>query len=543
MMGEDSWEQIEEHLQWPSISLGHSRTTLGRLVASRGTAGLPARALRRHLFCLGSPGTGKTRFLSLLARLHLDAGHTLIVLDPHGTKPDSLFQLALADAWDQHLENELIVIDPSDPHYTLAWNPTAQIGLPVATHAEYLLDAINKACGDFLNPEAKPQHERWLLNVLSTLITKNQPLIKALDFLAAQQGNAPQIEDDSLLQKEWQYYQQQRPARQAELTESVFNRVRRLLSAPALRAMFSQRQAVFSFSWLLKYPCIVLVNLGTSPYLSRRAGTLLGTLLLADLMMALELRGQTAPHVAVICDEASRFITPDLAAMMAEMRGYGASLTLAAQSLSQLSGQERKLLDIALDCSETIVTFRAGVEDARRLAQQFLKYEPYKLKDEIEQTKFEPVLTQVEIESRSEPEPGLTTSITYDDEDEELTRTETSSQPGPTHTTSTGYVTEHVPFREVTSRTYFSPEEQLLALTERIRDLPDRHAFFKSENRVQEFEIASVPDAGFILEELALWREHRFSKLKLYSKITGDDANSLRDNRDFQSDYPDYDRD
>ncbi len=538
-MSDNSWADIEQRLRWPDISLEQAQTALGHLEQTKAAVGLATQALRRHLFCLGSPGTGKTRFLSLLGKLHLDAGHTLIILDPHGTKPNSLFQLTLADAWDQHLESELIVIDPSDTHYTLAWNPTAQIGLPVATHAEYLLDAINKACGDFLNPEAKPQHERWLLNVLSTLISQNQPLIKALDLLAAQ-GDVPQIDGDQLLQKEWDYYQQQRPARQAELTESVFNRLRRLLSAPALRAMFSQAHSVFSFSWLLKYPCIVLVNLGASPYLSRRAGTLLGTLLLADLMMALELRGQTEPHVAVICDEASRFITPDLAAMMAEMRGYGASLTLAAQSLSQLSGQERKLLDIALDCSETIVTFRAGFEDAKRLAQQFLKYEPYKLKDEIEQTKFEPILTEVEIESRSEPEPGSTTSITYDDEGEELTKTETSSQPGSTHTTSTGYVTEHIPFSEVSSRTYFSPEEQLLALTERIRDLPDRHAVFKHEKSVQEFIIASVPDAGFTFEELARWRQARFSKVKLYSKIMGDDAIPLpRDNPD----YPDYDRD
>lgn len=538
-MSDSSWAEIERQLQWPVIELEQGQTILGYAGQSKAAVGLSAQALRRHLFCLGSPGTGKTRFLSLLARLHLDAGHALVVLDPHGTKPNSLFQLVLADAWDQHLEDELIVIDPSDPDYTLAWNPTAQIGLPVATHAEYLLDAINKACGDFLNPEAKPQHERWLFNVLSTLIAKNDPLIKALDLLGAQ-GDVPET-SDQLLHKEWQYYEQQRPARQAELTESVFNRLRRLLSAPALRAMFSQSHSVFSFSWLLKHPCIVLVNLGSSPYLSRRAGTLLGTLLLADLMMALEQRGQTEPHVAVICDEASRFITPDLAAMMAEMRGYGASLTLATQSLSQLSGQERKLLDIALDCSETIITFRAGYEDAQRLAKQFLQYEPYKLKDEIHQTKFEPVVQEIEIGSDSETTPGSTTSKTYDDEDEELTRTETESQPSTTHTTSTGYITEHIPFTEVTSRTYFSPEEQLLALTERIRDLPDRHAIFKSENTVQEFVIASVPDAGFTPEELARWRQAHFSRLRLYSKITDDDAIPLRD--DPQTDYPDYDHD
>jgi type IV secretory pathway TraG/TraD family ATPase VirD4 len=128
---------------------------------------------------------------------------------------------------------------------------------------------------------------------------------------------------------------------------------------------------------------MILANLGTSPSLSRRASTLLGALLLSEVLMSLELR-EGRRQVAVIVDEASRFITPDLAVTFAELRGYGCAMTLAAQSLSQLETTERKILETVMSCSETIISFRASFEDAARLAPQFLRYDPYKPKEENE---------------------------------------------------------------------------------------------------------------------------------------------------------------
>lgn len=118
-------------------------------------------------------------------------------------------------------------------------------------------------------------------------------------------------------------------------------------------------------------------------------------------MMALELRGTTEPHVAVICDEVSRFITPDLAVALAELRGYGCSMTLAAQSLCQLSTQERQILETVLGCSETLISFRVQFADALRMAQEMMTFDPHLVKDEIYQTK-----------SRAYLEPRIVTTMT-----------------------------------------------------------------------------------------------------------------------------------
>lgn len=482
--------------------------------------------LERHCFILGAPGSGKSRLMALLAKAHLQEGHTLIVLDPHGTKPDSLYQLTLAEALDQGLEDELLCLDPSDEQYTIKWNPTSRNGLPVATQSEYLLEAINKACKDFLEPESRPQHERWLLNTLEYLIYKGKPLIDSLDTLRGV-DDFTEIEESAILREEWDYYRRQRVKRRDELTESVFNRMRRILASPALQDIFSQREATFNLAELIKEPRIILCNLGSSARLSRRASTLLGSLILAELLMALEQRASREPHLAIIADEASRFLTPDLGIALAELRGYGCSMTLACQSLSQLADKEREILETCLACCETIITFRLGDEDSARLARQCLRYDPYLLKDEILSTKFEPVLKRVTLgtvsrgktssENRSYPEGDLAKGV--------ISGGETYSE---VETCSEGYVTENIPFEEVSSRTYFSLEEQLRILSEKIRDLPDRQAMIKDNQGVKLFEVAKVADAEFSKEELKALSKRLFSKSHYYVKIEKIKAEQLQ---------------
>jgi len=468
--------------------------------------------LRRHALFLGVPGSGKTRSLVLRAKAHLEAGHALILLDPHGTKPNSLYQLTLAHCLQAGLQNNLVLIDPSDPRYCLCWNPTSRNGLPIATQSEYLLEAIQKATKDFLDPEPKPQHERWLLNSIELLTRNDQPLVRALDWLrgmrALPEGIDP--ENTDLLTQEWLYFINAQPRHQAELTESIFNRLRRILASPALQTMFSQAESRFHLSHFLKEPKIILANLGSSPWLSRRASTLLGSLLLAELIMALEMRGQTEPHVAVICDEASRFVTPDLSTAFAELRGYGCSMTLAAQSLSQLNTEERQIMETVLACSEMLVTFRVGFEDALRLAPQLLRYQPKRIKDEISQTKFEPYLMEVESSSYTSdrsysPLAGglLANEVRYSD----------------SSTTSYTYATEHQRFQEVSSRTFFSLDEQMREAVELLLDLPDRQAILKDSRGIVSLQIAEVKDANLGRDKLLAINEQLFTQLPFYATI------------------------
>lgn len=462
--------------------------------------------LRRHLLVFGAPGSGKTRFLSLLAKVHLERGDVLILLDPHGTKPESLYELVLAEVLDLGLEEDLILFDPSFGGYTLAWNPTKRNSLPPSTQAEFLLEAVSKACKDFLSQEQRPQHERWLLNTLEYLIWKDRPLIDALEILRGEEFF--ELVESEILEAELDYYSRQTPKRREELVESVFNRLRRILSSPALLETFSRSEGRFHLSELIEEPKIILFNLGTSPRLSRRASTLLGSLLLAEVVMALELRGRKEPLCAVICDEASRFITPDLAVAFAELRGYGCSVVLAAQSLYQLEDEERKTLETCMACSETIVAFRLGFEDAERLAQEFLRYDPYLLKEELSQRKFEPHLKEISLSSFSDSRSYL--------RGEEVQFTEAFGE-------SQSYLTDYLPFDEVSSRSFFSLEEQIRLLAERIRDLPDRRAFLWTKEGLELFEVAEVLDAEFSREELERLYLTLFKENPLYVKIETED--------------------
>jgi hypothetical protein len=475
--------------------------------------GFTEQSLRRHTLALGAPGTGKSRALCLKAKAHLEAGHSLIVLDPHGTKPDSLYQITLREVLgDRRMREKLILIDPSDSRFVIQWNPTAKNGLPPSTQAEFVLEAIQKASKDFLNPDPKPQHERWLLNVCELLIRNDAPLIEALDLLRGLRSLPPGLglENNDILAEEWGYFVKVQPRRQQELTESVFNRLRRVLASPALQAIFSQPRSAFRLAELLQEPRVILVNLGTSPYLSRRASTLLGTLLLSELVMALELRGKTEPHVAVIADEASRYVTCDMSAVFAELRGYGCSMTLAAQSLSQLDTEERQIMETVLACSETLIVFRVGYEDALRLGPQLLRYDPKRVKDEIKSTKFEPRL--IRVSSSSYTSGGSRTSVPFSFLAQSITRQSSS-------TTNQSFATDHRRFEEITSRTFFGLEEQIREAVELLLHLPDRRCVLKDSRGIVDLEVAHVPDANLSREEILKINEALFTRLPFYARM------------------------
>lgn len=471
---------------------------------------LPEQALARHSFVLGKPGVGKSRLVALMALAHLERGHGVVLIDPHANKPNSLFQLVLASVLEYRLTDRLVLLDFTDLEHTLAWNPTARTGLPISTQAGTLREAINKACRDFLSSEPKPQHDRWLQNCLELLITSDQPLMQLLPLMANPDAflGANPCKLDPILQAEWSWFLDQKPARQSEILESVFNRMRELLSAPALQALFSQRESRFDLGQLITEPKIVLVNLGESSQLPSNAGTLLGALLLSELTHALKLRQATDPHIAVICDEVSRFITPDLSQALAELRGFGSSWTLAAQSFSQLAMHERRLLETALACSETLVAFRLGYDDAERIAKEFLVYDPHLIKDEIYGTRYRPILERRLNETRTRA-----TSTTSGKDQESHMESESISE-------SEQWVTEHEEYQELAHREFYGTHEQLLILTQQIRDLPDRVAVLKHpDTGVQVFRVADVPDADFTPEELARIRQWVYTNSNLYAKI------------------------
>lgn len=80
---------------------------IGRNTLSGRPVAVDPKRLRAHGLVLGGTGRGKSKFMELLIRHHLAAGHGMLILDPHGY----LYEDVLAYATDAGYRSRLVLVN------------------------------------------------------------------------------------------------------------------------------------------------------------------------------------------------------------------------------------------------------------------------------------------------------------------------------------------------------------------------------------------------------------------------------------------------
>jgi type IV secretory pathway VirB4 component len=98
-----------------------------------------------HFYVVGASGTGKSKFLEFLIRQDINKGNGFGVIDPHGDLIEDIKgYLALALPREE-IEERVVLIDPTDERYTVAFNPLEKIeGVSSAEIAAELVEAFKK---------------------------------------------------------------------------------------------------------------------------------------------------------------------------------------------------------------------------------------------------------------------------------------------------------------------------------------------------------------------------------------------------------------
>ncbi|MFH1485803.1 MAG: hypothetical protein ABIH46_07010, partial [Chloroflexota bacterium] len=77
----------------------------------------------RHLFCLGPPGSGKTRLLEHLADEDIVAGHGLAIIEPEGGLTRRLLSKLIAGSDDlEELAERVVILEPGNGEFALPLN-------------------------------------------------------------------------------------------------------------------------------------------------------------------------------------------------------------------------------------------------------------------------------------------------------------------------------------------------------------------------------------------------------------------------------------
>jgi len=84
--------------------------------------GIDQRYRDTHFYVIGASGTGKTKFLEYLIQQDIKNGAGFGVVDPHGDLIEDI------KGWlyfysSKSLENDLILIEPTNPETTISFHP------------------------------------------------------------------------------------------------------------------------------------------------------------------------------------------------------------------------------------------------------------------------------------------------------------------------------------------------------------------------------------------------------------------------------------
>jgi DNA helicase HerA-like ATPase len=309
---------------------------------------LHERLALEHCHFLGASGGGKTNALEWICRQIIENGRGLMLIDPHGGHPDSLYRRLLA--WTEErglLEGRTVhVVDPNAPDYTVGFNPLrlSDEHTHLSVVADTTLEAIEQVWQQDMHE--KPTIQSILTATFTALAELGLTLAEAkllyepddphgvratvLDHL-----HDPYAREE--LARLHAISQDPRLAREFQMEiRGAINRLNDFLRSDAVRTILGQTERVLNLREAMDAGHIILVNLQDGQHASHSAVRVLGTLLLRYTLFFAGRRRHPEQPFFVAIDECHNVLSGDLTRLLPEARKFGVGLMLSHQFLHQL---------------------------------------------------------------------------------------------------------------------------------------------------------------------------------------------------------------
>ena len=339
--------------------------TIGKFVADGRPLALSQESWRRHLYVIGSTGTGKSTLLLNLMREDLESGRGFALLDPHG----DLAQ-AVADAAPKW-RNDILYLDPSDLPYPVGFNV---LELVPEDMRPLVAAQVTSSFKSIWADSWGPRLEYILMNALRLLLDSDRTTLLSLPKLLSDSPYRYRLLKqcrDPLVASFWRdEFESWSERFRQEAVAPLQNKIGALLSPPAIRNIVGQEHSTLNIRHLMDSGRVLIVNLSKGK-LGQAPSHLLGALLVSAFAHAAEMRAGVPEHerrdFTLYVDEFQNFATEGFATILSEARKWRLSLVLAHQLLGQLPPTLRQAV---LGNAGTIVSFRIGAEDAPLIASQ-----------------------------------------------------------------------------------------------------------------------------------------------------------------------------
>ncbi len=320
----------------------------------------------RHMYLIGSSGTGKSTMFLNMIRQDMTHGNGIAVFDPHGDLIDTILQYVP----DERMA-DVIVFDPSDNEYPIGFNIIdAHSELEKTLLASDLVSVFKR-----LSSSWGDQMNSVLANGISAMLESREggtlPILRR--FLVDQQFRKEfltSVEDPEIVF----YWEREFPLLSGKPQGPVLTRLDTFLRPKPIRNMVAQKENKIDFSHFMQDRKIFLAKLAQGA-IGAENSYLLGAFLVTKLNQIAfsrqDLSQSERNDFYLYVDEFHNFLTPSMESILSGARKYNVGLILAHQELRQLESRDQDVAASVISNPYTRVCFRLGDNDAKRLQSGF----------------------------------------------------------------------------------------------------------------------------------------------------------------------------
>ena len=326
---------------------------------------LPMEVRLNHCHILGGTGSGKSTLLGQMALQDIQMGHGVAVIDPHGDLIDALLPHVPPERLD-----DVILFDPSDGEYAIAFNPLAAS----STRERELMAADFIAVMRQHTSSWGDQMSSLLGNAVLAFLHNSRvgTLPELRRFLVSAEFRSHVLKTVSSPEVEY-FWEHEAALANKSAIGSILVRLDELLRSESLLHILGQRANKLDFGHIMDSRKIFLARLSKG-LVGQANAYLLGGLLVSKFYQTTiarqsRHRENRQPYM-LLMDEAGELLTSTISEILLGTRKYGLGLTLAHQSLRQLAGNDEIYGAVTGSCG-TKICFQVGGDDARKMADEF----------------------------------------------------------------------------------------------------------------------------------------------------------------------------
>lgn len=327
---------------------------------------------RRHMYILGTTGTGKSELMKFMAVQDIKAGRGVAFIDPHGSAVQDIVQQIPKERMD-----DVIYFDPASDR------PMGLNILDVRTEKEkdMIINKFIDMLYELYDPNRQgimgPQLERALRNCMLTAMSKKGgTLVEVMRLLTDEHFHKQYLNDikDPLVRRYWtDEIANTTKSRKGEVMGYFVSKLDRFVTEKTMRYMLGQSTSSFDLRDIMDNKKILLADLSKGK-LGAENSKFLGLLIVPRLLAAAFTRikkiekGEDLDDFYLYIDEFQNYTTPDIETILSEARKYKLNLTVANQFIGQLP---EKIKDAIFGNVGSMIIFRVGTEDAEYLEKYF----------------------------------------------------------------------------------------------------------------------------------------------------------------------------